>query len=126
MADRLHQKIEALAKRRKYWRELANGLGDANGSPVVLGLTARITAKANGLLNDLKICNPKDDVGIAKIQAGLVVCEEILLDFDINTCNKQIADLDIQIKALVAEIEQKAEKKKNPGVGGFDQLIPKN
>jgi hypothetical protein len=123
MADKLHDKIQELAKVRKYWRELANGLGDATGSPVVVGLTSRIQSRADELLKDLKICDPKNDTEIAGIQFGLRELEKVLLDFDLDTCNKQIADLDTQIKAVATEIDKKAEKKKNPGVGGFNNLI---
>ena len=125
MANKLQDKLEALSKVRKYWRELANGVGDSNGSAVVLGLTSRIKSKADQLTAELKVCDPKIDVGIAGIQFGLKVLEDILLDFDINTCNKQIADLDAQIRAIADEVTKKAEKKKNPGIGGFENLIKK-
>jgi hypothetical protein len=116
----IQQRIEAAAKRRKYWRELSNALGAQNGSVVVEGLKSRISAKADETLESLKVCDPKDSIAISRLQSAYATCKEILLDFDVDVCNKQIRTLDDQITKLNGEL------KKDQDVSGFNQLISIN
>jgi len=125
VSKEIQSKIEKVAKERTYWRELRNGLGAAGGSPVVHGFKARINAIAAQYDSDTKTVNPKDDVGIAKAQEGYRLCQNILLDFDIDTCNKKIAKLEDQITKYNVDLKRQIEKKKITDIGGMENLIRK-
>jgi hypothetical protein len=113
----IQQKIDAAAKRRKYWRELSNALGATGGSVVVEGLKARISAKAEEALESLKVCDPKDPIVISRLQTTYTTCKEILLDFDVDVCNKQVRTLDDQITKLNGEL------KKDHDLSGFSKMV---
>ena len=121
-SKKIQQKIEAIAVQRKYWRELGNALGAEGGSVIVKGLRSRIEGHASGLLDELKIADPADQIKVAKSQASYKTCQDILLDFDLDTCNKKITAFDEQIAELNTELKRAQEEKKQVSEGGFSHL----
>ena len=121
----IQEQIDRLAKRRKYWRELSNALGASTGSPVVDGLVGRITAQLNASKEDLRVIEPTDSIGIARKQAECKTLEDILLDFDLSVCHKNIEILDRQIAELNEKIKSAAKKKREVTSAGFEKLIGK-
>ncbi len=118
----IQTKIDQLAGERKYWREIANGLGDAKGSPVVNGLTRRIRDKIAVDTSALKIADPLNAVAVAIAQTSIRTCEQILSDFDMRTCIDNISTLDHDIQVLKERLLKAVEKKESAPVG-FDVLI---
>ena len=122
MSKRIQKKIDQVVERRKYWRELSNGLGVAGGSVVVKGLSSRIEAQARAINEDLKVIDPSDSIGIAKAQAGYAVCQKILLDFNLDRCNERINDLDKEMTGLNAELKKQVAVKNAVDMTGFSNL----
>ena len=113
--------LEALAKRRRYFKSTADFLASNATKEFAEGLIARITATKDSLIVTYDSANPEDSLTIARCQAKREVCNEILADFNPDLCRNAIESLDNEIKKIHNTIEAKKEKAEQ-AVGGFNSL----
>ena len=113
--------LEALAKRRSYFKAAAVFLASNATKEFAEGLVARIKATRDAQIETYDSANPEDSLTIARCQAARKVCNEILADFDAETCKKEIELLDSEIKKIHNTIEAKKEKA-GKSDGGFNSL----
>lgn len=113
--------LEALAKRRRYFKSAADFLASNATKEFAEGLIARITATRDAQIVTYDSANPTDSLTIARCQAKREVCNEILADFNPDLCRNAIESLDNEIKKIHNTIEAKKEKAEQ-AVGGFNSL----
>jgi hypothetical protein len=113
--------LEALAKKRRYFKSAADFLASNATREFAEGLIARITATRDGQIATYDSANPEDSLTIARCQAKRSVCNEILADFNPDLCRNAIESLDNEIKKIHNTIEAKKQKA-DQVVGGFNSL----
>jgi len=115
------REIEALAKRRRYFKSAADFLASNDTKDFAEGLIARITATRDTAIKTYDSVNPEDSLSIARCQERRKVCAEILSDFNPDLCRDEIITLDSEIKKIHNTIELKKEKAEQLD-GGFNSL----
>jgi len=100
----LQEKLDALAKKRQFWRDARTALLSPQTSHIMAGVKARLEAKMADYVSQFDSCSPDDSISIARFQEGRRICSEIILELSEEVCNKTIAQMDIQIKAVSDEI----------------------
>ena len=118
---REQSQLEALAKKRRYFKSAADFLASNVTKEFAEGLIARITATKDSQIVTYDSANPEDSLTIARCQAKREVCNEILADFNADLCRNAIVALDNEIKKIHNTIEAKKEKAEEK-VGGFNSL----
>jgi hypothetical protein len=113
--------LEALAKRRRYFKSAADFLASNDTRDFAEGLIARITATRNSQITTYDSADPTDSLTIARCQAKRSVCNDILADFNPDMCREAILSLDSEIKKIHNTIELK-KKKAEGTVGGFNSV----
>ena len=113
--------LEALAKKRRYFKSAADFLASNATKEFAEGLIARVTKTRDDQIVTYDSANPEDSLTIARCQAKREVCNEILADFNTDLCRKAIESLDNDIKKIHNTIEVKKEKA-DQEVGGFGSL----
>ena len=113
--------LEALAKKRRYFKSAADFLASNATKEFAEGLIARITATRDAQIATYDSANPEDSLTIARCQAKRSVCEEILADFNPDICRIAIESLDSDIKKIHNTMEMKKEKAEQTD-GGFNSL----
>jgi len=113
--------LEALAKKRRYFKSAADFLASNATREFAEGLIARITATRDAQIATYDSTNPEDSLAIARCQAKRTVCNEILADFNPDLCRNAIESLDNEIKKIHNTIEAKKQKA-DQDVGGFNSL----
>ena len=113
--------LDALAKRRRYFKSAADFLASNATKEFAEGLIARITATKDAQIIAYDSANPEDSLTIARCQAKRQVCNEILSDFNADLCKQEIVSLDNEIKKIHNTIEMKKEKAEQLD-GGFNSL----
>jgi len=113
--------LDALAKRRRYFKSAADFLASNATKEFAEGLIARITATKDAQITTYDSADPTDSLTIARCQAKRSVCDEILADFDPDLCRKAIDFLDSEIKKIHNTIELKKQKAEET-VGGFNSM----
>jgi hypothetical protein len=119
--SREQSQLEALAKKRRYFKSAADFLASNVTKEFAEGLIARITATRDAQIVTYDSVNPEDSLTIARCQAKREVCNEILADFNPDLCRNAIESLDNEIKKIHNTIEAKKEKAEQQ-VGGFNSL----
>lgn len=117
----LQMKLERLAEKRKFWRDMRNAVIAPQTRDLMMGYKSRIQAKMDSYVEKYDNALPDDSLTIAKAQEGRRVCHEILLELDENVCQKAIDELDAKVKVLNNEIETLAENSRTEK-GGFEIL----
>jgi hypothetical protein len=113
--------LEALAKRRRYFKSALDFLVVNTTKDFAEGLVSRIKAQRDSHVATYDSVNPEDSLTIARCQAKREVCNEILADFNADLCHTQIIDLDAEIKKLHNTIELKTQKAEQTD-GGFNSM----
>ena len=113
--------LEALAKKRRYFKSAADFLASNVTKEFAEGLIARVTKTRDDQIVTYDSANPEDSLTIARCQAKREVCNEILADFNADLCRKAIESLDNEIKKIHNTIEEK-KVKADQVVGGFNSL----
>lgn len=119
--SREQSQLEALAKKRRYFKSAADFLASNATKEFAEGLIARVTKTRDDQIVTYDSANPEDSLTIARCQAKREVCTEILADFNPDLCKKAIESLDIEIKKIHNTIEAKKQKA-DQEVGGFGSL----
>jgi len=119
--SREQSQLEALAKRRRYFKSAADFLASNATKEFAEGLIARIKATRDSQITIYDSANPEDSLTIARCQAKREVCNEILADFNPDLCRNAIESLDNEIKKIHNTIEAKKQKA-DQDVGGFNSL----
>lgn len=118
---REQSQLEALAKKRRYFKSAADFLASNATKEFAEGLIARIIATRDAQIVTYDSANPEDSLTIARCQAKREVCNEILADFNPDLCRNAIESLDNEIKKIHNTIEMKKQKAEET-VGGFNSL----
>ena len=113
--------LEALAKRRRYFKSAADFLASNATKEFAEGIVSRIRAQRDSHIATYDAMNPEDALTIARCQEARKVCAEILMDFDPDRCHIEIITLDNEIKKIHNTIELKKEKAEQSD-GGFNSL----
>ena len=113
--------LEALAKKRRYFKTAADFLAASATKEFADGFITRLKNKKDSLISVFDSAEPTDSLTIARCQAARKICDEILMDFDADSCKKAIEQLDIEIKKIHNTIELKKAKDEET-VGGFNSL----
>jgi hypothetical protein len=119
--SREQSQLEALAKKRRYFKSAADFLASNVTKEFAEGLIARIKATRDSQIATYDSADPADSLTIARCQAKRKVCEEILADFNPELCKNAIESLDIEIKKIHNTMEMKKQKAEEK-VGGFNSL----
>lgn len=113
--------LEALAKKRRYFKTAADFLASNVTKEFAEGFITRLKNKRDSMIPVFDSVEPTDSLTIARCQAARKVCDEILEDFNPDLCKKAIEQLDIDIKKIHNTIELKKQKAEET-VGGFNSL----
>ena len=113
-------KLDGLAARRKVYKDAASFITAPQTKDFAKSLIARLESLRDGYIEKYDAADPADSISIARYQEARKVCNQILLDFDADTCKKAIASLDNEIKVIHNTMEKM--KASETGDGGFNSL----